>query len=135
MLLRLDQQMEVNTLLGDHLQQSRELTVDTVLRIEESIQRLEVNLNKDYLDLRSELDRVKVIVTDISGQVEQESQSLQEQGLQGSQGLQRLVAEETLKLREDFDEQLRASSHQVAGALKQLEKQTLQCNEGAAWKS
>ena len=127
--------MEVNTLLGDHLQQSRELTVDTVLRIEESIQRLEANLNKDYLDLRSELDRVKVIVTEISGQVEQESQSLQEQSMQGTQGLQRLVAEETLKLREDFDKQLRASSYEVAGALKQLEKQTLQCNEGVAIKS
>eukprot|EP00438_Fugacium_kawagutii_P021190 Skav201587 [mRNA] locus=scaffold152:458808:467370:+ [translate_table: standard] len=67
---------QVNAVLGDHLGASRDLTLDTVHRIENAVQRLEENLKQDYSGLRSDLDRVKDMVTGISSQVEVESQDL-----------------------------------------------------------
>ena len=41
--------LEVNALLGDHLGASRDLTVDTVGRIEHSMKRLEANMCLDLI--------------------------------------------------------------------------------------
>ncbi|CAE7559894.1 unnamed protein product [Symbiodinium microadriaticum] len=104
---RLDLQMQVNAQLGDHMQSSRELTLDTVTRIEQGMKRLEASLSRETGDLRSEVSRVKEIVTGISTQVERESQSVQRHGMQNMAGFESRLMEQLAHTRQEFEDHIR----------------------------
>ncbi|CAK9041147.1 Ion_trans domain-containing protein [Durusdinium trenchii] len=127
---RLDQQMQVNALLGDHLGASRDLTVGTVANLEQCMKRLEANVSREYGEMRSELSRVKEIVTNISSQVERETLAIQEQNTQQAANVEGRLLEELGLVRSEVENRILASSNQVSSALRQLENQTIQCNEG-----
>eukprot|EP00913_Durusdinium_trenchii_P002878 g2665.t1 len=129
---RLDQQMQVNALLGDHLGASRDLTVGTVANLEQCMKRLEANVSREYGEMRSELSRVKEIascdeiVTNISSQVERETLAIQEQNTQQAANVEGRLLEELGLVRSEPP----GLRNQVSSALRQLENQTIQCNEG-----
>ncbi|CAJ1395536.1 unnamed protein product [Effrenium voratum] len=127
---RLDQQMQVNAALGDHMHSSRELTIDVVTRIEQSMKRLEANMGRETTELRSEMSKVKEVVFGLSSQVDRESQTVQRQNLQQTTGLESRLMQQLGLVRSDFEEQVRTSSSQVVTAMRQLEDQASQCNEG-----
>lgn len=125
---RLDLQMQVNAQLGDHMQSSRELTLDTVTRIEQGMKRLEASLSRETGDLRSEVSRVKEIVTGISTQVERESQSVQRHGMQNMAGFESRLMEQLAHTRQEFEDHIRRSSTNLGEGLQQLEDLTTHCS-------
>jgi len=124
---RLDLQMQVNAQLGDHMQSSRELTLDTVTRIEQGMKRLEASLSRETGELRTEISRVKEIVTGISNQVERESQTVQRHGLQNLTGLESRLLDQLAFSKQHFEDSLRTSSTQIGEGLQQIEDITTYC--------
>lgn len=127
---RLDQQMQVNALMSDHLGASRDLTVDTVQRIEQSMKRLEVNMTREYGELRSELGKVKEIVVGVSAQVDSESQAVQSHSQQQTSDLEGRFLQQLSSVRSEVDAQITGSSEKLLGALGRLQDETLRGNEG-----
>lgn len=127
---RLDQQLEVNAVLGDHLGASRDLTLDTVQRIEAAMQRLENKMSQEYSGLSSELERVKEIVTNISSQVDLESQAVQSHTASQSSNFEGRMVQQLSSIREDFEQRIQISSSQSALALQHLSQQQSRCQEG-----
>lgn len=127
---RLDQQMQVNALMSDHLGASRDLTVDTVQRIEQSMKRLEVNMTREYGELRSELGKVKEIVIGVSAQVDSESQAVQSHSRQQTSDLEGRFLQQLSSVRSEVDAQITGSSEKLLGALGRLQDETLRGNEG-----
>jgi len=122
--------MQVNALMSDHLGASRDLTVDTVQRIEQSMKRLEVNMTREYGELRSELGKVKEIVIGVSAQVDSESQAVQSHSQQLSSELEGRFLQQLSSVRSELDAQITGSSEQLLGALGQLQQETLRSAEG-----
>jgi len=127
---RLDQQLEVNAMLGDHLGASRDLTLDTVSRIEVAMQRLETNMNQEYSGLKAELLEVKEMVTNVSSQVDRESSAVQSHTATNSTELEGRVLQQLSFVRQEFEEHINSSSNRASLALHQLHQQSIQCNEG-----
>eukprot|EP00435_Cladocopium_sp_Y103_P071824 s46_g38.t1 len=109
---RLDQQMQVNALMSDHLGASRDLTVDTVQRIEQC----EANGPE--------------IVIGVSAQVDNESQAVQSHSRQQTSDLEGRFLQQLSTVRSEVDAQIVGSSEKLLGALGRLQDETLRGNEG-----
>eukprot|EP00438_Fugacium_kawagutii_P012323 Skav221954 [mRNA] locus=scaffold195:616551:621594:- [translate_table: standard] len=132
---RLDQQMQVNALLGDHLGASRDLTVDTVTRIEQSMKRLETNMTREYGELRSELGKVKdggsrSQLQPRSPRPVRALEEVQRQTTQHSAGLESRVLQQLGFVRSEFELQITGTNEKLSTALRQLEGHALKGNEG-----
>lgn len=127
---RLDQQLEVNAVLGDHLGASRDLTLDTVTRIECACERLERQMSQEYSGLRSELDKVKEIVRNVSSQVDVESQAVQSHTASQSSNFEGRMVQQLSSMREELEQRIQISSSQSTLALQDLQQQQGRCQEG-----
>eukprot|EP00931_Biecheleriopsis_adriatica_P035842 TRINITY_DN20653_c0_g1_i3.p1 TRINITY_DN20653_c0_g1~~TRINITY_DN20653_c0_g1_i3.p1 ORF type:complete len:853 (+),score=200.10 TRINITY_DN20653_c0_g1_i3:262-2820(+) len=118
---RLDAQMQVNAQLGDQMQDSWVHILEVVNRLEVQMKRIEGRLKTTEENLTKDVSDVHDSLKNVSTQLSQESQQLQNVGKQTTADLESKLGMQMQETQAQLQEQMKVANNKVGKALQQIE--------------